>query len=118
MVSVHHANNGRVILLAGIAIAVFVVPDAWTVPVIIAAVALEVTETALTMWWSRRAPPKTGPETLAGSLGRAIEDCRPLGRVRVRGEIWQARSEVDISAGTRVRVLGRDRLILLVEPMD
>jgi membrane-bound ClpP family serine protease len=107
-----------VILLAGIAIAVFVVPDAWTVPVIVAAVAVEVTETAFTMWWSRRAPPKVGPETLAGSLGRAIEDCRPVGRVRVRGEIWQARSEIAIPAGTRIRVLGRDQLVLLVEPAD
>ena len=106
------------ILLAGIAIAVFVVPDAWTVPVILAAVAVEVTETAFTMWWSRRAPPKVGPETLAGSLGRAIDDCRPVGRVRVRGEVWQARSEVDIPAGRRIRVLGRDRLTLLVEPAD
>ena len=106
------------ILLAGIALAVFVVPDAWTVPVIVAAVAVEVTETAVTMWWSRRAPAKVGPETLAGSLGWAIEDCRPLGRVRVRGEVWQARSEISIPAGTRIRVLGRDQLVLLVEPAD
>ena len=106
------------ILLVGVAIAVFVVPDAWTVPVIVAAVAVEVTETAFTMWWSRRAPPKFGPETLAGSLGRAIEDCRPLGRVRVRGEVWQARSELNIPAGSPIRVVGRDGLTLLVEPAD
>lgn len=106
------------ILLAGIVIAVFVVPDAWTVPVIVAAAALEVTETALTMWWSRRAPPRVGPETLAGSVGRAIDDCSPSGRVRVRGEIWQARSDVSIPAGSRIRVLGRDQLVLLVEPAD
>ncbi len=106
------------ILLVGVAIAVFLVPDAWTVPVIVAAVAVEVTETAFTLWWSRRAPPKVGPETLAGSVGRAIDDCRPLGRVRVRGEVWQARSEVGIAAGSRIRVLRRDQLTLLVEPAD
>lgn len=111
-------DNGPVILVTGILIAIFVVPDAWTLPVIGLAVVVEVSETLFTLWWSRRAPPKVGPETLIGATGRAVEPLRPVGRVRVRGEVWQARSQGDIEAGARVRVTGRDQLTLDVDRHD
>lgn len=111
-------DNGRVILVTGVLIGVFVVPDPWTLPVIGLAVVVEVSETLFTLWWSRRAPPKVGPETLIGSTGRVVEGLRPLGRVRVRGEVWRATSPEEIEAGARIRVTGRDRLTLLVEPAD
>jgi membrane-bound ClpP family serine protease len=107
-----------VILVTGILIAIFVVPDAWTLPVIALAVVVEVSETLFTLWWSRRAPPKVGPETLVGTTGRVIDDLRPVGRVRVRGEVWRAKSPVEIEAGARVRVTGRERLTLDVERHD
>lgn len=106
------------ILVTGILVAVFVVPDPWTLPVIGLAVVAEVSETLFTLWWSRRAPPKVGPETLIGTTGRVVEDLRPVGRVRVRGEVWRARSEAAIDRGARIRVTDRDRLTLLVEPTD
>jgi membrane-bound serine protease (ClpP class) len=105
-----------VIVLVGVLIAVFVVPDQWTVPVVIAAIGIEVTETLVTMRWSRRAPPKVGVETLIGAAGVVVQECRPIGRVRVRGEIWRARSTVPLDLGVRARVVGRERLTLLVEP--
>jgi membrane-bound serine protease (ClpP class) len=105
-----------VIVLVGVLIAVFVVPDQWTVPVVIAAIGVEVTETLVTMWWSRRAPPKVGVETLIGASGLVVQECRPIGRVRVRGEIWRARSIVPLDPGARVTVIDRERLTLLVEP--
>jgi membrane-bound ClpP family serine protease len=104
-----------VILVAGILIAIFVVPDAWTVPVIIVAVVAEVSETLFTLWWSRRAPPKVGPETLIGATGRVVEQIGPIGRVRVKGEVWSARSEEPLDADARVLVIGRDQLTLIVE---
>lgn len=106
------------ILVTGILVAVFVVPDPWTLPVIGLAVVAEVSETLFTLWWSRRAPPKVGPETLIGTTGRVVEDLRPVGRVRVRGEVWRAMGLEEIQAGARIRVTGRDRLTLLVEPTD
>lgn len=109
------SHNGRVILVTGILIAMFIVPDAWTVPAIAVAVVLEASETLFTFWWSRRAPPKVGPETLIGATGRVVEPLRPVGRVRVRGEVWQARSEHHLEAGARVRVRGRHRLTLDVD---
>jgi membrane protein implicated in regulation of membrane protease activity len=107
-----------VILVTGILIAIFVVPDAWTLPVIGLAVVVEVSETLFTFWWSRHAPPKVGPETLVGTIGRVVEDLRPVGRVRVRGEVWRAKSHGEIEAGARIRVTGRDRLTLDVERHD
>ena len=103
------------ILVAGILIAIFAVPDAWTLPVIAIAVVVEVTETLFTLWWSRRAPPKVGPETLIGASGRVTERLGPVGRVRVKGEVWRARSEERIDADVRVQVIGRDQLTLIVK---
>jgi membrane-bound serine protease (ClpP class) len=107
-----------VILLLGIGLAIFVVPDAWRVPVILASAALEIVETAVTWRLSRRGATKVGPETLFGATGIAVTDCRPTGRVRVRGEDWHARCEAGVAAGDRVRVVGRDRLTLIIEPVD
>jgi membrane-bound serine protease (ClpP class) len=37
------------------------------------------------------------------------------GRVSVKGEIWLARSDVPLAAGSRVKIVGRDGLVLRVE---
>lgn len=111
-------QNDGVILLTGIALAIFVVPEAWRVPTVIGFAMLEIAETAITWHISRRGAPKVGAETLIGAFGRAVTECRPAGTVRVRGEEWQARSEAEVVRGQRVRVLGRDRLTLLVEPAE
>lgn len=111
-------HNGVVILVLGIALAVFVVPDGWQLPVIIGAAAIEVAETAFAVRLSRRGRPKAGVETLIGAVGSVAADCRPNGTVRVRGETWRARCGVGADAGQRVRVQGRDSLTLIVEPID
>ena len=105
------------IFLTGVLLAIFVVPDEWRVPVVIGFAILEVVETTVTWRLSRRWAPKVGPETLIGSIGSAVTDCKPTGTVRVRGEVWQARSDSGVGVGQRVRVLGRDGLTLLVEPL-
>jgi len=106
------------IFLTGIVLAIFVVPEPWRVPVVICFAILEVVETTVTWRLSRRWAPKVGSETLIGAVGSAVTDCRPTGTVRVRGEDWQARCVTGAGAGQRVRVHGRDRLTLLVEPVD
>ena len=105
------------ILLIGIGLAIFVVPAPFGIPVVIAAAILEFFETFGTWRWSLRGRPKAGPEALIGGSGRAITDCRPEGMVRVRGEDWRARCEAGVEAGHRIRVVGRDQLTLLVDPI-
>lgn len=64
---------------------------------------------------SRRRPVVTGGDALIGAEGEAVSWDGNAGRVRVDGEIWQARSGIPITAGARVRVLERDGLVLLVQ---
>lgn len=103
------------ILLIGVALAIFVVPFPWNIPVLVLFAALELAETFGTWAWSRRGRPKVGVETLIGATGRVVSDCRPEGTVRVKGEIWRARCDAGASMGDRVRVTGREELVLQVE---
>jgi membrane protein implicated in regulation of membrane protease activity len=57
-----------------------------------------------------------GAETLIGREAVVSEPCRPLGQVRLDGEIWEARCDAGASPGARVRIVGRDGLTLVVEP--
>ena len=105
------------ILLIGIGLAVFVMPDWLKIPTVIAFAFLEFAETMLTWRWSRRDRAKVGPGALIGATGRAITECRPEGMVRVHGEDWRARCEAGVEPGERIRVLALDQLILTVEPL-
>ena len=106
------------ILLIGIAIGLFVVPDAWTLPTIGVAALLEGAETAFTYWLSRRAAARVGVETLLGADGRVVTACRPDGQVRVRGEAWGARCEAGADPGDPIVVVGREGLTLLIRRLD
>jgi membrane-bound serine protease (ClpP class) len=67
---------------------------------------------------SRRRPVVSGLDALMGASGRALSGFPGDGTVRVRGEVWAARSSVPIAAGKRVEIHGRDGLVLLVAPID
>jgi membrane-bound serine protease (ClpP class) len=110
-------QNGAVLLLIGIGLAIFVVPHPWGIPIVILFGLLEIGETAWAWRWSRRADPKVGPEALIGATGRAVTDCRPTGTVRVHAEIWNAQCEAGVDGGRRIRVVGQDQLTLIVEPI-
>jgi membrane protein implicated in regulation of membrane protease activity len=107
------------IAVLGILLGLFVVPDAWTIPVIAGALGLEVVETFVSLRIARRfGPARVGPERLIGQTGRVVEACRPMGRVRVRGEVWQARCDAQADVDDLVRVVSRERLVLSVEPVE
>ena len=77
---------------------------------------LEVGEILGWFWYSKRRDVQVGVETLIGRPGVVITACRPVGQVRVGGEIWAARCETGVDVGTPVRVEGRDELTLVVKP--
>ena len=106
------------ITVVGVVLAIFVFPDGWEIPVIIGFAVVDIAETLFTWRLSRSWGVRWGPETLIGARGRAVTDCRPKGTVRVEGDVWQARSDVGVSAGEPVRVLSRDGLVLTVEPAE
>jgi membrane-bound serine protease (ClpP class) len=64
---------------------------------------------------SRKRPVVTGSEALIGAEGETVSWQDGEGRVRVKGEIWLARSEASLAAGNRVKIVGRDGLVLRVK---
>ena len=104
-------------MLLALAIAgLFVLPDPWRVVVLFAAAVVEVAEVFFWIRFLRRYRVTTGVEGLVGELGEVIARCAPEGRVRIRGEIWKARSERPLEVGERARVTGVEGLLLNVEP--
>lgn len=54
-------------------------------------------------------------EALVGQFGETRTKIHEDGNVQVAGELWSARSEQEIPAGSRVRVVRREGFILVVE---
>jgi membrane protein implicated in regulation of membrane protease activity len=102
------------VLLALAIVGLFVLPDPWGVIGVFAAAVIEVGEVLFWIRFLRRYPVRTGAEGLVGERGEVIVRCAPLGRVRVRGEIWNARCEEPLELGEEVRVEAVDGLTLVV----
>jgi membrane-bound ClpP family serine protease len=64
------------------------------------------------------ARPMQDLERLLGQTGQAKTEIRESGSAQVAGELWSARSEKAIPAGSRVRVLNREGFTLIVERDD
>jgi membrane-bound serine protease (ClpP class) len=62
-------------------------------------------------WLSK---PRTGQQGLIGELGETLTDLAMEGRVLVHGEYWNARADVHISRGERVRVVRVDGMRIIV----
>lgn len=104
------------LLVGAFLLAIFVLPSPWGVVLVAVAGLVEIAETAFWFRFSRRRRARVGVETMIGSTAVVAEPCRPVGQVRLEGELWQARCEAGADRGDRVRVVGRHRLTLVVEP--
>ncbi|MBS7653091.1 MAG: nodulation protein NfeD [Candidatus Bathyarchaeia archaeon] len=62
----------------------------------------------------RRRPFEMG---IVGETAEAVGEIKGEGFVRLRGEMWRARSETIIKDGGRVKVVGKEGPILIVEPI-
>jgi membrane protein implicated in regulation of membrane protease activity len=102
------------ILLA--VVALFLLPAPWGAVAVAGAATVEVLELLFWKRFLRRYRLRTGPETLIGERATVVEACAPLGRVRIRGELWKARCTRPVEAGESVVVAGMDGLTLQVDP--
>ena len=108
--------------LIALVIALLFLDSPWNVVIVAVALAIDVAELVLFVWWSRRrrsqGPPAVGTETLVGRRGIALARIAPAanGQVRVEGEIWQARVRVTVERGSGIVVRAVDGLVLDVEP--
>jgi len=84
---------------------------------LVAAALLEVGEAVFWSRYLRRIRIRTGSEGMVGERGEVIEDCGPRGRVKLRGEIWDAECEAGAGEGETVRVVAVRGLTLEVEPL-
>jgi membrane-bound serine protease (ClpP class) len=105
-----------VLLLIALALAVFVLPSPWGLVAVVIGATLELAETTLFIWWSKRRKASVGVESLVGKRGVAIDALWPEGQVRVSGEIWKARCAGGCDPGTSVVVRRIDGLVLEVDP--
>jgi membrane-bound serine protease (ClpP class) len=107
-----------VALITAILLAIFLLPSPWGAAAVLAGTIVELGESVFWLRWSRRRRAQVGAETLVGRNATVVTPCRPIGQVRVQGELWRARCDVGANAGDRVRIVGREGLTLVVEPAD
>jgi membrane protein implicated in regulation of membrane protease activity len=96
---------------------VLVLPSPWNWIAFVVLVPLWIVEL---LGWNRTVKHRrkvVGAETLIDRDAVVISPCRPLGQVRLDGEIWEARCEAGATVGDSVRITGRDGLTLVVEPV-
>ncbi|MCE7031231.1 nodulation protein NfeD [Lysobacter sp. GX 14042] len=67
---------------------------------------------------ARRRPVVSGIDELLHQPALALSDFDGRGRVRARGEVWQADSAVPVIRGQQLRVIAVDGLVLRVEPLE
>ena len=104
------------LLLIALTLAIFVLPSPWGLVAVGVGAALEIVETSLFIWWSKRRNASVGVESLVGKRGVAIDALWPEGQVRVSGEIWKARCRGGCDPGAPVVVRRIDGLVLEVDP--
>lgn len=100
--------------------------DVWWQPAVNPILALVVSVLMTSFFWvvthkileARSAPPSLDLDLVIGETGEAKTDIHNEGTVLIGSELWSARSEEQISLGTRVKVTGRDGFILFVTPFQ
>jgi membrane protein implicated in regulation of membrane protease activity len=91
-----------------------VVEGTWALVLLAGAAVFEISQTGFWLWYSSRRTAQVGVETLLGRVVEVAQECRPLGYVRVQGELWRARCVEGAGPGERVLITGRDGLTLEV----
>jgi len=66
---------------------------------------------------AHRAPPALDPSQLIGMVGEVRTALDPTGSIQVGAELWTAWAETPVAVGSRVKVVGREGLILTVLPL-
>jgi membrane protein implicated in regulation of membrane protease activity len=92
------------LLLLALLAAFFWLPSPWGFVAVVVAAVWEIAEVTLFVWWSRRRRATTGAEALPGSTGVVVQTCRPLGQIRLAGELWRAHCEEGADPGEAVVV--------------
>ena len=104
------------LFLIGLLLAIFVLPSPWGLVAMAVGGTIDLIETGVFWWFSRRRRVSVGAETLVGKVGVAVSALSPEGQVKLDGELWSARCAKGCDAGTSVVVRSREGLTLVVDP--
>jgi membrane protein implicated in regulation of membrane protease activity len=111
--------------LVALVVALLFLPSPWNVVLVLGAATVDIIETGVLVWWSRRrrrlSRSMVGAEAIVGQTGIALGRLDPaafetVGQVRVGAEIWSARSAEPIEPGAAITISSIDGLVLDVEP--
>jgi membrane protein implicated in regulation of membrane protease activity len=104
-----------VIFVLALLLAIFLLGSPWNLIAVAVAAVWEIAQVTGAIWWSQRRRAQTGAEALAGLEARVVDRCSPLGKVAVRGEVWNAHCEGGAEVGEHLRVRRVQGLTLVVE---
>src|SRR3954452_19018837 len=95
----------------------FFLPHPWNVVVLVCGIVAEIGE----ILWGRRLAKKLpvstgGADGMIGRRAKVVETCRPDGRVRISGELWEATCDDGADVGDNVTVVAEGDLRLQVIP--
>jgi membrane-bound serine protease (ClpP class) len=99
----------------GATLAILFVDPPWRWIIIGLLLMTDVVQIAIWLRW-RKKKSITGIESLVGQGGRAVTTLDPEGQVRVRGQLWSARSSERVEVGDDVTVTAVEGLKLEVAP--
>ncbi|HEY2790446.1 MAG TPA: NfeD family protein [Gaiellales bacterium] len=106
-------------MVLSIAIVLFLIlPHPADVVVLVVGAVGEVGEIVWGRRLAKRWRPKTGPEAMIGATAEVVEPCRPVGHVRVHGELWEAHCRDGAEVGDTVTITALDELTLTVTPLS
>jgi membrane protein implicated in regulation of membrane protease activity len=96
----------------------FFAPWPWNLVAVLTGLAIETIELTWGLRLARRWRPQTGAEAMIGQTAEVVVACRPTGRVRLQGELWEARCAEGADIGESVRIERVDGLTLVVAPTE
>jgi membrane-bound serine protease (ClpP class) len=105
------------LIFVAIALLIFL-PGPWNFVVFVGVLVLWVFEL---MFWNRTVRNRrrvVGAQTLLGRTASVVRSCEPDGQVKIDGEIWEAHAATRAVVGQTVKIVGRNGLVLVVEPID
>lgn len=111
----------RVLTIIALVLALLVLPSPWGAVAVAVAAIIDLVETGVFLWWSKRPRHAVGVETLVGREAVVVRVSEGGAQVKIVGELWDARPSGSGSppvAGARVVVRGVDGLVLLVDAVD
>ena len=102
--------------IIGATLAILFLDPPWRWIVIGCLLATDVVQISVWLKW-RKKKSITGAESMVGDTGRAVTGLDPEGQVKVRGQIWTARSNEHVEAGDDVTVTAVNGMKLEVAPL-